>query len=44
MVPNTRVDQMNPSFTRRSGMVGWIIKDDGIVHGGSITAIYRLSP
>jgi hypothetical protein len=35
---------LKPSFTRRSGMVGWIIKDVGIVHRGLITAIYRLSP
>ena len=43
MVLNISADQLKPSFTRRSGMVGWIIKDDGITNGELITAMHRLS-
>ena len=42
-MPNIRADQLKPSFTRRSGIVGWIIKIDGIVERELIAVICRLS-
>ncbi|HDR8927552.1 TPA: hypothetical protein QDB26_001898 [Burkholderia vietnamiensis] len=35
--------QLKPSFTRRSGIIEWMIKVDGIVDTESIAAICRLS-